>query len=306
MHPWKISLIALVATPLVGIATPPRQATPGSQLLFNANSDGVNTHFEYKWRGHTATEKADFSLSNTTLLMDKETFQDVPACLSDIFQSLNHEKAWVERSYGVKVDFVQKENGWTNRVTGPGEQPTLAQEYLASRNTLIENGVFARRLYRRTPIGELSPDHVAISRRYASDMRNVSFALRESGEKPRTTVARCLSFIQAIPYSTELNAAGLLSPVSMLMENKGDCDTKCAALAAILKNYGISSVFVTINKHMLMGINIPSSPADMTITVGNTKYVLAEPTGPSNIPLGKVDTDLSGELEVSEPTIVTR
>lgn len=302
--PSCLGLFLLIKPPSAPAA--PQKSSTSGQTSFTYAPATDSLRLSYKWHSRDAIETATFSISNETLAADKETFQDISDCLADIFASLGAEKKWLEKSYDVTVTFVKTKTGWTNCVNGTGGQPALAQEYLRKRNALIEADVFARRLYIKTRSGEIMPDHAAITKRYARDMKNVALALAHPRDQRRTTISRALGFLQAIPYSTSLNEIGYLSPISMVVSNKGDCDTKCAAMAAILSNYGVSAVFITVGQHMLMGIDTPGLPGDMTIAVGGVTYVLAEPTGPTAIPLGKIATDTKLDqqtLEVYGPTM---
>jgi hypothetical protein len=92
--------------------------------------------------------------------------------------------------------------------------------------------------------------------------------------------AKATEFIQSIPYSTSTTTdAGFQTPIGMFAQNRGDCDTKSVALAAILRGYGINSVMVTMPEHMFMGVEIPASPGDHTFVYRGRRFVSVEPTG---------------------------
>ena len=103
-----------------------------------------------------------------------------------------------------------------------------------------------------------------------------------------------LAFIQEIRYGEipyiENNKIILdfWVPPKVLLNNKGDCDSKAITFACIwlnLKNYPI--VLIKIPQHFLIGVAIPSIGKD-SITINGLNYTLCEVSGPGKIPPGLI------------------
>ena len=104
-----------------------------------------------------------------------------------------------------------------------------------------------------------------------------------------------LSFIQNIPYSPldsriSSSGAGFNTPLKLLWENQGDCDSKVTLTASLLRALmpRISMVLVFIDQHAFIGIAIPPNGDEIAIIENGVTYVLAEPTGPALLPLGEL------------------
>jgi hypothetical protein len=101
---------------------------------------------------------------------------------------------------------------------------------------------------------------------------------------PRGLAEHALGFVQSIPYSTKFeNKAGYLSPIGVLVEGKGDCDSKSSLMASILTQMGIRWKLVEVKmkkiNHLLVAISVPRSPNDSSFP-GQEEYVMAETTNP--------------------------
>lgn len=115
----------------------------------------------------------------------------------------------------------------------------------------------------------------------------------------RSLAAHALSFVQSIPYSrTFSNGTDYQTPIGVLLENKGDCDSKSTLLAALLANWGIPWTVLCSNniRHAIAGIGVDPVPGDETITQNGRTFVVAETTT-SGWKLGKTSPTTSQELE---------
>jgi hypothetical protein len=105
-----------------------------------------------------------------------------------------------------------------------------------------------------------------------------------------------MGFLQSIPYDTlqnrrTSNGSGFQTPYALLRTNRGDCDTKSVALLAILRSLypTLPLSMIYVSEHAFVGIGIAQGPKDYALKLNNRPYVLADPTGPSQIPLGVAD-----------------
>jgi hypothetical protein len=116
----------------------------------------------------------------------------------------------------------------------------------------------------------------------APHLKGLAEALvQTSKDKSQRGVAEhALSFVQSIPYSAKFdNKSGYITPIRVLMDNKGDCDSKSALYAAILDNLNIKWKLLYYPEHVLIGVNVPRYSGDSYLP-DNEDYVLAEPAGP--------------------------
>lgn len=100
-----------------------------------------------------------------------------------------------------------------------------------------------------------------------------------SGKDPRSLVNCALNFVQSIPYSTIFaSGADFQTPIGVLVENKGDCDSKSALLAALLAHWEIPWMLVGVSHHMVVGAFIPPEAGDHTIIQDGRPFVILETT----------------------------
>jgi len=283
------------------------QEQGAEQVAFSVDESRGRWHFEYIWTGVNGEEQAVFSIPTNIIQQGATEFRGAAACMSAAFDVMTAEKAGVERAFGVSLSFAKAKDGWTSSMSGERDQLLRAEAYLAARRKEIESVVYPKNFCMLSSRGEMCPDYLGIAKRYAAPMKPVAFALHRSSESKRKFVERCLTFLQAIPFAEVFsNGLGFQTPVGMLAENRGDCDTKAAALAAMLYNYGIATIFVTVEKHMLVGVRIPAAAGDSIVKFNGSSYVLAEPVGPAMVPLGKISRESQTGLHdagVIGPTI---
>ncbi len=119
------------------------------------------------------------------------------------------------------------------------------------------------------------------------------------GSDLRTHIENALNFVQSIPYDTlerrDLNGlSGFLLPPSMIVQNRGDCDTKSAALLAMLSHIMPESpnsyplIMVLIDGHAFIGANIKPKGSDMVYQYKGSNYVMMEVAGPGLFPVGQL------------------
>ncbi len=143
----------------------------------------------------------------------------------------------------------------------------------------------------------IAPDHPRIALASTASVAPVSRAFYESlsGSTPRQYVDVIASFIQAIPYSAltnrlESGGKGFSSPVQLLLENRGDCDSKVTLMAAILRNLmpNINMAIVYLPNHALLAIAVNALEDDIVIDHDGVKLVVVEPTGPTKLSVGNL------------------
>ena len=155
------------------------------------------------------------------------------------------------------------------------------------------------RSYMRRMAGEhrVMVDFAAATIAMQSPLRAVAKAL---GDVPdvanddRARIALALSFFQEIPYAVledkQRRGGDFLPGPALLAQNRGDCDSKAVALAAVLKDYTRwrKLVVVTMPGHAILAVDLPAQEGDWTVRSGGRLYVALEAAGPIMAPIGKV------------------
>ncbi len=169
-----------------------------------------------------------------------------------------------------------------------------------TREKILAEGMF------RLDGNMLRPDFPVLVRFYMPYMRPLydlsRYVTASSGNQE--LVREVLTFLQDLPYGIppgEINGkiiAGLLPPPQSLLEGWGDCDTKALMMAATLAHDPeIDIIFITVPKHMFIGIAGIPRPYDKFINYQGKRYILAEPAGPGRLPFGQSGT-YRGAMEV--------
>lgn len=95
------------------------------------------------------------------------------------------------------------------------------------------------------------------------------------------------------------NTGGILVPPYAMAHAWGDCDTKTALMGAILANFGVSMVGISLPGHYLMAVQAVPQSGDIFITYAGRQYVLLEPAGPGWFPPGKVGAGTKAKLQAA-------
>lgn len=198
--------------------------------------------------------------------------------------------------------------------TNPDQvQQTLHQTYLQSIQQYASQHYYTAEENGNELI--IQPDHVRLAQRYTPAMAPVGNALRQQvagqGASLRDYTNATLNWLQTIPYDTLLNrstsnGAGYQTPYGLMLGNRGDCDTKTTALAAILRSQfpNLPLAIVYIPHHAFLGIGVSQGPKDFALQTTTGTYVLADPTGPALALLGDIDDQTQAELRAQNTKVV--
>jgi len=110
----------------------------------------------------------------------------------------------------------------------------------------------------------------------------------------RAKIALALGFFQEIPYTLlgdkKRRGGDFLPAPALLAQNRGDCDSKAVALAAVLRTYTPwrRLAVVTMPEHAILAVDIIAQEGDWTVRSGARQYVALEVAGPTLAPLGQV------------------
>lgn len=153
----------------------------------------------------------------------------------------------------------------------------------------------------RDGVGVISFDYAAVAKHAVDPMAPVAravksapMAISQTTNTLRIQLSRAIAFMQAIPYQTlgkqRSTGMGFLPPLAVISENRGDCDSKSVAFAAIAHTIapGIPIAIVLVPGHALVALGIPVQSGDATLISGGYTYVLAEPVGPAPARIGVI------------------
>lgn len=150
-------------------------------------------------------------------------------------------------------------------------------------------------------------DYQGVIKRYTAAMGPVAEALARqapgAGAGEREFIGEALSWLQTIPYDTlrntaTSNGAGFQTPYGMMENNRGDCETKTVALAALVRaRYpSLPLVLVRLPDHIFLGVGLPQQKTDYALQVNQGVYVLADPVGPALLRLGELDDEVRAKI----------
>lgn len=158
----------------------------------------------------------------------------------------------------------------------------------------------------------IKPDHLRYVSESTGALIPLSQALYEklnASSDAREYINLLLAWLQSIPYSTltdrvTTNGAGFLPPISLLNQNKGDCDSKTVLAAAIIRAFlpRVPMRMIFLRNHALLAVSLNVGNNDESIMVDGIPYVLMEPTGPAKMVLGEIGEQSRRAMDQGEYT----
>jgi hypothetical protein len=150
------------------------------------------------------------------------------------------------------------------------------------------------------------PGIAARSRRALSDCFQ---ALEQAGGgyNQRQFLGLVLGFLQEIRYELPPDVIegrrtlGFWVPTEVLVNDHGDCDSKSAAFAALWRSLDAPVLFVSLPRHMLVGVAVKPGPGEKYVLIKNRYYVLCEVAGPAKLYPGEREVSGSFEYVLMEP-----
>jgi len=272
------------------------------QLHFSKVKQAEGYQFNYQWLDHQQNQQSISFLLTKEALFDRfRSFRAYKTEFAEkaIFQAI--KKEWKNSPIeGVQVEFPQSKKDRNIQIKGRN-QDKVQQAYkkLAQLEQQCTSDYLADNYYQKftthDQITAIKPNHVKIANASVADLKVIKPLILDkvSIKNIRKVTDYVLSFVQSIPYSTlesrvTSSGAGFNTPLKLLWENQGDCDSKVTLTAAMLRGLmpRIAMVLVFVDQHAFIGIAIPPEEGEITIVEENVTYVLAEPTGPALIELG--------------------
>jgi hypothetical protein len=268
------------------------------QLDFKRISRSGDELLSYRWRDYLRQEHSvAFTLTRQAIREAEDSFAQysLQGMWQVVEQDLRDEVA--RFGNGARIDIKRTSDGL--RWTVETRQPDLDQltRKVEARLRKSQHDYLAKHLRRMVDERRIMVDFAAATSAQQGPLRAVAKALGDMSDVPtedRGRVALALSFFQEIPYATlddkQRQGGDFLPASALLAENRGDCDSKAVALAAVLRNFTRfrKLAVVTMPGHAILGVEMPAEPGDATIRQGGRLYVALETAGPSILPVGRV------------------
>ncbi|MCP5405039.1 MAG: hypothetical protein H6922_02305 [Pseudomonadaceae bacterium] len=282
------------------------------QVKFSAKLVGGDVRLSYAWHDVDRQEQTlAFNLPIDDVQRGRSEFRSFDnAAMRDYVFAKVKGYAEAHSGPGLQLEVARTTEGYDVQAKGARSDEIDAQmlELAKVRDAAVEE-FMANTLYTRVDARGVMPDHKRIAKRYAPALAPVQAVLARQlrGQDARAVVDYLLGFLQTIPYDQlqnryTSNGAGFQTPYGLLLENKGDCDTKSVALAALLRGLypTLRITMVYVPNHAFVGVALPRGPADYALKLGNGVFVLADPTGPRLMRLGEVDSVALRDLEAGK------
>ena len=284
-------LALLVA--LLGLAG----SAEAQQLDFKRISRSGDELLSYRWRDAERRERqVAFTLTRQAIRESETSFAEfsLEAMWRVVERDLKDE---AERAGG-RIDIRRTSDGlrWTLEARDPAALEQLKRR-IDQRLARSKQEYLAR--HGRRTVGEkrILVDFAAATRALQNPLRAVARALGDVPDvanEDRARVALALGFFQEIPYAVledkQRQGGDFLPGPALLAQNRGDCDSKAVALAAVLRSFTRfrKLAVVTMPNHAILAVEMPAEPGDTTVRQGGRLYVALEPAGPALAPIGKV------------------
>lgn len=169
-------------------------------------------------------------------------------------------------------------------------EATLKADFMADFNQSPQRGYFIF----DAAAGGFRPDYLTILADNADIFPLVAQALlaRFGSENPDELVNQLLAMLQQIPYD-DMASQGfpMATPIQMLVENRGDCETKqlflLGVLNALFPDRAMALVSLPRLNHILGAIELDHDVSSQ-VTHDSRSFVLLDATGPTAQPFGEV------------------
>ena len=158
----------------------------------------------------------------------------------------------------------------------------------------------------RLPNGEhgVIPDHLYYINASLPAFATMASELRQrfKGPDPRPLIEYLLPWVQSLPYVAMANRFAnptleFRPPLAVLQQHGGDCDSKAALLATILRavHPDLPLAMVYLPEHAMLAIQLPHASGERYVNLQGRRMLLVDVVGPAMLPIGSVG-ERSGTL----------
>ncbi|MBI3199866.1 MAG: hypothetical protein HYZ40_20575 [Rhodospirillales bacterium] len=236
--------LALASMPILAVLW--GGVAEAQQLDFSRVSRSGDERLSYRWRDLDRREQATvFTLTRQDIREAEASFKDfsLDGMWEDIATNLRDETAKFGNGAQIEIRRGGDRLSWTVKVRDPASQEALIKR-LNERFTRSQKAYLARHLRQRLDEGRIMVDFAAATRALQDPMRAVAKALGATpgiADDDRARANLALAFFQQVPYASlgdgMRRGGDFLPGPALLAQNRGDCDSKAVALAAVLRTY---------------------------------------------------------------------
>lgn len=168
-------------------------------------------------------------------------------------------------------------------------------EQTAYRNYLHQGYFYLLKLPNNPPV--VIPDHLRFLQLSLNDLKPVAaaFGTRYGQQNIREVASKLALWIQKIPYQDLSNrqasaGSGYSPPLQLLLEHRGDCDSKAVLFAGVMKlMFPRTQIrMVYFRDHAVIAMQIPTQKNEQFLEIDGEKLLLIDATGPAELPLGQL------------------
>ena len=288
-------------------------ATPSAyaeQLNWNRDKQGYYSIYTFSWKdfaGQPQTLKFKVENDKTDQAHETDKTFLLDEALDIKFEKAQRE-ARIRSTSGVSVVPYRMRNGNINyQYSGDTNRARAIIESVERRANSAMEDYLQQKNYRLKSNGRIESDYQTMARDNFLEMRPLARAIQKAtrGMSMRETMNYTLSFLQSIPYETISPAQGdrgnyiFNSPLTLISDNKGDCDEKSLAFGTLMRLLypNLKMGIILVPGHAFVAMKMDSEKGDMILPVGNDQYVVAEPVGPAYMPVGQIHQNSQYKLQ---------
>ena len=297
----RVALLLLLLLALLAVPVPGRAGGPQMSFAEVQRPEGLALDYVFKERDRPEPRQLAFVLPAETVHVGAGSYHvaghyDPEAVTARVKTAVES----AARAYGdeVQAGVRRAPHGYELSVRVKGRRGRLNQVMAELKQVAARaEGAYLAEVYLR-PIRprEVVPDYGRLAGLFVKAMRPVAEALAAqvpAGASERERIALALAFVQSIPYDTETAARrenGYVVPPMMLVQNKGACDSKSVTLASLLATLlpGRAMAVILVPEHAFLGVALTPLPGERTLYAEGRTYVLMEPVGPAQTPVGEI------------------
>jgi hypothetical protein len=274
-------------------------AVDAQQLDFRRISRSGDELLSYRWKDADHHERAvAFTLTRQAIKEAETSFLEFS--MDAMWRSLELDlRDEVEKfGNGARINLSRNIDGlrWTLQARDQKAADLLSQR-VSERLERSQQAYLRAHLRRMVGEHRVMVDFASAATAMQSPLRAVAKALGDAPDvanEDRDRIALALGFFQEVPYALledkQRRGGDFLLGPALLAQNRGDCDSKAVALAAVLKTYTRwrKLVVVTMPGHAILAVDLPAQEGDWTVRSGGRQYVALEAAGPVMAPIGRV------------------
>ena len=243
------------------------------------------------YRNTATKEKQKVSFSLSTELLTTEDQFPIHKPLKQVLEvQRDAVNEWAKLQTGVSVlAELSSSNSISIELSGT-DQALMSQKYQEAIQVREQaENEFLRKTGFQLINDEILPDFTILIHEYSIKLAPIAKNLKQPDDNLNSYAKRALAFVQNIPYEKSQKDT-FRRPVSILKNNKGDCDSKTVLYLALIKAaYPNTPVAVVdIPEHAFVLIGAKGLDTTMEVEINEQIWVPIEPVGPGLAPFGEL------------------